>query len=261
MSKIVFYFSGTGNSFAVAELIAQKIGKAKLAPILNITDYDLDQYQVVGFVFPVYYYHTPEIVQRVLKGFKSKMDQQVFLIATYGSSCGYAMADVRAVLKNGAGFVQEFGITMPGNYILEYGAFPDWLQRSILKKSEKAAEEISKKILNRSSVHDVNPNWFAKIFKSTGDKKVKTFKVVGSLFSASEACIKCGRCAEICLGSNIKMHESGPSWGENCQQCMACVQWCPQNAIRHPKLKTGRKRYVHPKVPFRKLWGAGTISE
>jgi len=35
---------------------------------------------------------------------------------------------------------------------------------------------------------------------------------------------------------------------------MACIQWCPQNAISHPKVSRRRKRYTHPKVSIQNLW-------
>ena len=38
------------------------------------------------------------------------------------------------------------------------------------------------------------------------------------------------------------------------QQCMACIQWCPQNAITHPALKVHRKLYTHPDVLLEQLW-------
>ena len=25
--------------------------------------------------------------------------------------------------------------------------------------------------------------------------------------------------------------------GNKCAQCMACIQWCPQNAVSHPLMK------------------------
>ncbi|MCB2357259.1 hypothetical protein [Clostridium estertheticum] len=33
-----------------------------------------------------------------------------------------------------------------------------------------------------------------------------------------------------------------------CEQCFACLQWCPQKAIQYGKKTAMRKRYHHPDV-------------
>ncbi|WKY43900.1 EFR1 family ferrodoxin [Eubacteriaceae bacterium ES2] len=253
MSNIFFYFSGTGNSYAVSEMVAQKLGQATVDSIINIEKYPIEAYQKIGFVFPVYYNHAPQIVINTIKKIDLIASQRIFLIATYGSACGYAMEDLEKVLNNKAHNIQEFGIRMPGNYILEYGAFPDRLQRLMLRKSEKIMAEVAEKIENDTVTERIKPGWLAKAFKSTADQKVRTFGELGLQFWADENCIKCGKCVQICPANNIKMLENEPIWDKHCQQCMACVQWCPQDAVRHPKLKEGRKRYHHPQVSFNEL--------
>ena len=44
----------------------------------------------MGFVFPVYYVHVPEIALSAIKGLSLGKGQQVFAIATYAGSWGYA---------------------------------------------------------------------------------------------------------------------------------------------------------------------------
>ena len=73
-------------------------------------------------------------------------------------------------------------------------------------------------------------------------------------FEADESCNGCGICARVCPVANIELVEapSGghaePSWQGRCEQCFACLQWCPQEAIQFGSATAGRKRYHHPDV-------------
>ncbi|MBN1673737.1 MAG: hypothetical protein JXR37_22005 [Kiritimatiellae bacterium] len=44
-----------------------------------------------------------------------------------------------------------------------------------------------------------------------------------------------------------------PSWLHRCEQCLACLHWCPQEAIQVGKKTVGRARYHHPDVRARDL--------
>jgi len=99
MSSIIFYFSGTGNSLAVSNSIAEKLGETKVSHIMDVGNYDLRNYDYVGFIFPVYYAHAPEIVVRVLNNIRLEKFQKVFIVAVYGGTLGYAVSDVRTVLN------------------------------------------------------------------------------------------------------------------------------------------------------------------
>jgi Fe-S-cluster-containing hydrogenase component 2 len=44
-------------------------------------------------------------------------------------------------------------------------------------------------------------------------------------------------------------HDGGrPHWQHHCEQCFACLQWCPQSALQFRSGTAGRKRYHHPAV-------------
>jgi GNAT superfamily N-acetyltransferase len=61
VSRIIFYFTGTGNSYAVANKVAKELGETELVPITRIKDFPIEKYSMVGIVYPVYYIHAPEI--------------------------------------------------------------------------------------------------------------------------------------------------------------------------------------------------------
>ncbi|WP_370804578.1 EFR1 family ferrodoxin [Enterocloster clostridioformis] len=50
-------------------------------------------------------------------------------------------------------------------------------------------------------------------------------------YQISNSCISCGKCKMICPAKNIEIINGFPSFQHRCQQCMACIQLCPQNAL------------------------------
>ena len=74
-----------------------------------------------------------------------------------------------------------------------------------------------------------------------------------SYFHLTGKCNGCGICSRICPVSNIEMVDDKPTWQHRCEQCCACVQWCPKEAILfNGKTVTG-KRFHHPDVKISDL--------
>ena len=58
--------------------------------------------------------------------------------------------------------------------------------------------------------------------------------VYSRVFRADSAlCTRCGRCARVCPSRNIAWEKGErPTWERNCAGCFACVEACPESAIR-----------------------------
>lgn len=252
MRNIIFYFTGTGNSYFVAKSIAEKMGNTQVAPLLKASEFEIEKYRTIGFVFPVYYIHAPEIVLRKVMAIPFTANQNVFVIATSGGSWGYALEDVRSVIADDIN-LQEYYVKMPGNYILEYGALTKFLQKQIFKKAEKQIDYIARAIQNSTYRIYVKPNIIAKLAKNIADKKIKSFPELGEAFFATSNCTLCMQCVQLCPVDNITRKGERLVWQDKCIQCMSCIQWCPQNAISHPLMKNGRKRYTHPNVSAKQV--------
>ena len=67
-------------------------------------------------------------------------------------------------------------------------------------------------------------------------------------FHVIDKCNSCRICTEACPVDNIIMTNSKPSFRHNCEQCMACIQLCPQKAIDYKGKCAKRNRYRHPDI-------------
>ncbi len=73
-------------------------------------------------------------------------------------------------------------------------------------------------------------------------------------YSVSDACVKCGICEKVCPVHNIGLGASGkPYFKHRCEQCVACIQFCPQRAINYKDKTQSRKRYTHPDIKYTDL--------
>jgi len=61
-------------------------------------------------------------------------------------------------------------------------------------------------------------------------------------------CNGCGVCANVCPCGNIVMTADRPVWQHRCEQCLACIQWCPKEALQYGKKTPAYPRYRHPEV-------------
>ncbi len=43
--------------------------------------------------------------------------------------------------------------------------------------------------------------------------------------------------------NNIRMENGKPVWGQACTHCMACICYCPTEAIEYGKKSVGKPRY------------------
>lgn len=256
MANIIFYFSATGNSYSVAKSLAERISDTVLAPLLKAKEYKTMEYGIIGIVMPVYYTHAPDVALKALSDIEFQSSKQIFAVTTYGASWGYALQDIRTALNNTNVILQEYKVKMPGNYILEYGAYPQPYQNHVLKRAEIQVRKIAECILNNEKTEHIKPNLLATLFRRRADKQRNLFSKLGSEFFVTENCCRCSQCVELCPVKNITISDSNVIWENKCTQCMACIQWCPQKAISHPLMKNNRLRYTHPNVVAKQIGGA-----
>ncbi|MFC1617074.1 EFR1 family ferrodoxin [Candidatus Margulisiibacteriota bacterium] len=257
MTTTIYYFSGTGNSLKVAQDMAAQLGNTHIIPMsIELKKETISAYSdTIGFVFPVYCWGLPRIVIDFIHKFELDPKKYYFALATGGSSVGNTLVQFNSLLKRkkaklSAGYL----IVMPGNYIPLYGAKSEEKQNLMFQKANKKIASIAK-IIKTKKKKRAQRNFFLfnLITKLFYKASIKAFPKLDKFYNVDDKCSGCGICTKICPVENIKLINMKPKWNSNCEQCLACLQWCPEEAIQYNKITSTRKRYHHPQVQWQDL--------
>jgi ferredoxin len=257
MRTTLFYFTGTGNCLKVARDLARELGDANIVSIPKVIDGEIDlSAERIGIIYPVYMFGVPLIVKRFLNKLKADKDKYIFVIVTYGGMAAGALAQTAKELESrGLRLYTGFGIRMPGNYTPLYGAPPQEKQNKIFEKEKQRIKEIAaivkeKKQRKIESGNFITNAIFSSIVYNLSAPKIP---VLDENFWADEKCSSCGTCVKICPVNNIELINGKPVWLHKCEQCLACLHWCPKEAIQYGKKTMGRKRYRNPEIKLEDL--------
>jgi ferredoxin/flavodoxin len=259
MNAIIYCFSGTGNSLAVAHDLAAGLGTERVVPVTRALKTPGNQsYDVIGIVYPVYMFGIPLIIAAFLKNLTAKQGAYVFCVATYGGLPGRPHSLSKDILKKrGIDMAAGFSVRMPGNYTPMYGAIPEDQQEDLFRKERCRVTEIAQLVRDRTrGIVEEKPVWLNFLFYillyKGGSSQIPS---AAKGFRATDACTKCGVCARVCPVENIVIKDGKPVWLDHCQQCLACLQWCPAEAIQYKNSTTGKKRYHHPRITAEAIMG------
>ena len=274
LSVDVYYFSGTGNSLVVARDIAEKTnGKLISIPSIMSKDRIETDAQVIGVVFPLHgIFRIPSIVERFVGKLDGISSKYIFAVITYGSMAGGVIKSFHKVVESCGGKLSAgFAVHMPMNNITipfmysgkvgdkEEKLFADWRREvnficEYVSARKEGRFEVSNKLLVSFfyPIDKIFARWrieskYNKLTNSNLNKD-ELWPMMDVSFHFDEKCDGCGICSRICPVNNIKMVDNKPSWQHHCERCMACLQWCPKEAIEFGKESVGRKRYHHPDV-------------
>lgn len=251
MRTTIFYFSGTGNCLKAARDLADELADADIVSIPKIINQEIDfSAERIGIIFPVYMFGMPLIVVDFIRKIKTQKDKYIFAIATCGGIAADTLGQTaRQLKKQGLSLSAGFVIPMPGNYTPFYEAIPFEKQQKLFAAQRERIKDISGIVKDfRWQREEKGPGVLNWIF--SGIYKIGSPRIPHSdeHFWADERCNSCGICEKVCPVNNIKLAEGKPVWLHKCEQCLACLQWCPQEAIQYKKSTSGRKRYRNPDV-------------
>jgi Pyruvate/2-oxoacid:ferredoxin oxidoreductase delta subunit len=251
MENIVFYFSGTGNSLRVAKAIAKELENCEIVSMVK--PFDLTKkYSSVGFVYPTYFWGLPGKVIEFVENARldNAGDVYYYAVATYGGSAGNAVYQLCELLLRRHGIKLNYGqkLRMFSNYVIMYD-----MSGKIEEIANRSHEKLVPIIDSIKMRKNKTVNKMTGIFKFINNNFIKKVSGMDKDFTVNSNCTGCGICREVCPAKNIEMADNRPRYGHHCEQCVACIQYCPQRAINYKNVTQGRGRYTNPEISYREL--------
>lgn len=202
MNAVLFY-SNTGESRRVAEMLAQKT-EYPIFDTMRLTEFEFDN---AVLVFPVYCQSIPNAVKSVLKRITVT---NLVVIATYGRMChGNVLQEVQKRYRHN--IVAAAYVPTKHSYLTERSfEAADKLDCIINKLARPSPVKIPR------SYKNVFSGVFNGLRSRMGVKLYKTGR-----------CNGCGLCNTVC--DNAAINNGKPN--RKCIRCLKCVQNCPQNAL------------------------------
>ncbi len=250
MKTRLYVYTGTGNSLWVARQLASELKRATIEFMPCPQKAFKAQADAVGIIFPVHIWGLPSRVIQFVKHLKVKPRTFLFAVTVNAGQPAATLLQLqRLMASRGLSLSLGYSISLPSNYIPWGGPGPMDKQQKRFKEAQERVKTIAGAVMRqeRNKV-DRGPLWQNILFSLLYKLSFRQVPTMDKKFWADEKCNSCGICFKVCPAANIEMTNGKPTWLHRCEQCLACLQWCPQEAIQYGEKTARYQRYHHPKV-------------
>ena len=246
MKKIrIDYYTGTGGSKWIAELLAEKlkfnnvnveVNRIVRDNINDIQELCLDYYVLL---FPVHSFNAPKPIYEWVKHLKGNHCKTAVISISGGgdiltnSAC--RQKTVKLLIKNNFNVICEEMVRMPNNWM----KVPKKKKYThILSKLPAQIETITQTVLSENRTRK-RIYWIDYLISALGESEKQGTHKFGKGIKILDTCIGCGVCANNCCSSNIQMKlvtptdvHPKPKFGNRCDMCLGCVYNCQKKALQ-----------------------------
>jgi ferredoxin len=247
MRNRVYFFTGTGNSLNVAQMIAARLGDCEIMAIRKRADLDVPpDLDRVGFVFPIYFCGLPGMVVDFLRNavFPAQANTYMFAVAAFGGLIGNALPQIKHLLQDkGISLDYGAGVRSFANAVSFYEMKKN--VDKITRKADKRAQKVIKAIAAKRQRKIGNG---LKQIERIYQQNIPQFSERAKAYTVNADCVSCGICTSVCPARNIELANGKPVFGSHCEACLACIQYCPKRALNDGEKTKDRRRYTHPRI-------------
>lgn len=249
---MIIYFTGTGNSRYLAEMLAKQLSDEVVDATKLIKDDKTPEFnseKPYVFVTPTYAWRMPRLFESWISKCSFVGNKLAYFVLNCGNNiCAAGNYIEKFCSSINLKYMGTEEVVMPENYIIMF---------SVPKEDEvtKQIKSATEQILNLTEIISENKSFekkkvtpFDYLCSRIVNKCFYTFTVHAKKFYATDNCISCGKCVENCMLNNITLVDGKPKWGIECTHCLACLCKCPVNAIEYGRSTKGKRRYEFPNV-------------
>ncbi len=244
---MVIYYSGTGNSRYIAELLAVRLGDE----LVCANDYikaekrgEFCSEKPYVFVFPTYAWRVPRVFEDFYTQGAFTGNTKAYFVMTCGDSIGSAGYFLEKLCQMQLmSYMGVYEVRMPENYVARFRVPSKEEQEKIIAAAERKIPIISKYIREQEDFPKPDGKQAAAFTTQVITPVFYLFGVKDKGFRSTDRCTGCGECVRLCPLNNITLKEGRPAYRGNCTHCMACISGCPAEAIEYKRRTVGKPRY------------------
>ena len=211
---------------------------------------------IIGLVFPVYFQNLPKIAGEFIEKFNFEKHQYVFSIITHNEYPGNTLFSLKQLLmRKGILLAAGFQILMPGNMIALVDASTNGEeQKRRIADAGTRVKEIAAAIRDRIRNMDEVTYSFKDAVRGKRNYWILRQLYPGhKKFHTTPECSGCGICEKICPRKCFTLSEGIIMMNGYCEYCLACLHWCPGQALQNGRGTLKRPRYHHPDISINEM--------
>lgn len=241
MKYLIYYFSGTGNTKAVVELLKNSLEEqGEICELLKIEDITLGKVSFpdhdnvqIGLAYPIHAGDAPEIIYDFVSLMPMSMMNSVFILNTGADFIHFNDAAAKGIIKRlekkDYHVYYERTIAMGSNFFM---AYPEKFTKQLYRVAKIKVHHMCNELLQ--GVHRLRP----------ADASLKAIaawgrwgegigaRIFGKHLKTIDACTLCEKCVRECPAGNIRRDHDKILFGKECLWCMRCMYSCPEKAIK-----------------------------
>ena len=264
MKTELFYYTGTGNSLWTAKSLAKELGDAEVIPIFRHSENPVvSKAEAVGIIVPVHIWGPPHRVLAFADALEPDPSRYHFAVALNAGQVAATLLQLKKRMDSRGLLISSgFELAMPSNYIPWGGPGPEAKRVRLGRAAQEKIGRIAAAVSAREKRPvEKGPLWQNILFTGFNRLAFSRVPAMDKGFWIDEKCNGCGVCRSVCPCGNIDLLSGKPAWLHHCEQCLACIQWCPQEAIQFGKKTPRYERYRHPEVTLQEMIAAAKPPE
>lgn len=251
----IYYFTGTGNAFTVANWIADDaidrdipVRVIKITPSLQVQANEFSENSLIGFCYPTHGFNTPPIVVDFCLRFP-RLKNKIFLLNTRAGMklhkiftpglSGLALLVPALILRTKElKAIAYQSMDLPSNWISVHPGLREKVVDSIFNRCKQKTKDFSAKLLSGQIIRKGLISLPIDLLISPLSIGYYFFGrfALAKTFIAGLNCDNCGLCIKECPVKAISLKNNSPFWTRKCESCMHCMNSCPRRAIQTPHL-------------------------